>query len=188
MGRRATGRFAGPLNTLSHLYRPGHVLLGRAQGWGFGLLQPVGMDVQRHLFMYAMSGAGKTVALVSILSTWSGSAFLVDPKAQITNALVKHDARRWFVLDPYGISNAQSASFNAFDCIREAVARQGPDAAVLWALRIAQALIVTPSAGAKQIGCLCHWPRHMSRSRIAICVAGGPFDMSTRRLHELKMA
>lgn len=143
-GTKATGGFAGALSVLSQLYRPGHVLLGRAQGWGMGLLQPVGITVERHLFMYAMTGAGKTVALVSILSTWRGSAFVIDPKAQITHALHGHDRRRWAVLDPYGISGIASASFNAFDCLKAAIARSTSEAAVLWAMRIAQALIVTP--------------------------------------------
>lgn len=145
MGRRATGRFAGPLTTLAQLYLPGHVLLGRAQGWGIGLLQPVGMSVERHLFMYAMTGAGKTVSEISILSTWNGSAFVIDPKGQITQALCARDRRRWFVLDPYGIARFARACYNAFDCLKEAIRREGVEAAVLWASRIAHALVITPS-------------------------------------------
>ncbi len=146
MGKRATGGFANALETLTLIYKPGQILLGRAFAWGLGLLQPVGMKVERHLFMYAMTGAGKTTALVTILSTWHNSVFCIDPKAQITNALFRHDWRTWVVLDPYGISMAASASFNAIDCIKEAIDRDGPKAAVLWAIRIAQALIITPSA------------------------------------------
>lgn len=144
IGQRATGGFAGPLRTLALMFRPGRIFLGRAQGWGVGLLQPVGLLVERHMFMYAMTGAGKTVMLISILSTWTNSVFVIDPKAQITKALRHHDWRRWFVIDPYNIAGAESACFNVFDCIKEAVRRFGADAAVLWAVRIAQALIVTP--------------------------------------------
>jgi type IV secretory pathway TraG/TraD family ATPase VirD4 len=145
MGNRATGGFSNALNTLTLLYKPGLVLLGRAFAWGFGLLQPVGIKVQRHLFMYAMTGAGKTTVLITILSTWFNSVFVIDPKAQITNALFEHDWREWFVIDPYGISNAISAFFNAIDCIKTAMERDGKQAAVLWAMRIAQALVITPS-------------------------------------------
>lgn len=145
MGNRATGGFANALHTLTLLYKPGHILLGRAFAWGFGLLQPVGIKVERHLFMYAMTGAGKTTALITILSTWRNSVFVIDPKAQITNALFEYDWRAWYVLDPYGISSAISACFNVYDCIKSAMERDGPHAAVLWAMRIAQALVITPS-------------------------------------------
>jgi type IV secretory pathway TraG/TraD family ATPase VirD4 len=148
MGNRATGGFSNALNTLTLLYKPGHILLGRAFAWGFGLLQPVGIKVERHLFMYAMTGAGKTTALITILSTWRNSAFVIDPKAQITNALFEYDWRAWYVLDPYGISSAISACINVYDCIKSAMERDGPHAAVLWAMRIAQALVITP-AGAR---------------------------------------
>ena len=144
MGKRASGGFASVVGTLAYLYRPGKVLLGRAYAFGIGLLQPVGIKVSRHLFMYAMTGAGKTTLLISIMSTWTNSAFVIDPKSQITNALASHDWRDWVVFDPYGISDFESASFNAFDCLKAAMERDGEDAAVLWALRIAQALIVTP--------------------------------------------
>jgi type IV secretory pathway TraG/TraD family ATPase VirD4 len=144
-GTKATGRFAGVLATLAQLYYPGHVLLGRAQGFGIGLLQPVGISVERHLFMYAMTGAGKTVSLITLLATWKNSAFVIDPKAQITNALRGLDGRRWVVLDPYGISDGHCACFNAFDCIKDAMRRSGVLVAVLWAIRVAQALIVTPA-------------------------------------------
>ncbi len=146
MGSRATGGFANALETLTLMYKPGQVLLGRAFAWGFGLLQPVGIKVERHLFMYAMTGAGKTTALITILSTWQNSVLCVDPKAQITNALFRHDWRTWVVLDPYGISMAVSACLNFIDCIKEAMERDGPKAAVLWAIRTAQALIITPAS------------------------------------------
>ena len=146
MGKRATGGFANALETLTLLHKPGHILLGRAFAWGVGLLQPIGVKVERHLFMYAMTGAGKTTALITILSTWRSSVLCIDPKAQITNALFEHDWRTWFVLDPYGISKATSACFNALDCIKVAMMREGTEIAVLWAIRIAQAMIITPSS------------------------------------------
>lgn len=149
MGKRSTGGFASTLMALSLLYKPAKVLLGRVQFLGIGLLQPIGTKIERHLFMYAMTGAGKTTKLITIISCWVGSVFVIDPKAQITNALFQHDKRRWFVLDPYGISNAVSASFNAIDCLKAAIERGGEGMAVVWANRIAFALIITPE-GSKQ--------------------------------------
>lgn len=146
LGKRgSTGGFTGILALLCMLFKPGMVHLGRASAFGIGLLQPVGMKVTRHLFMLAMTGAGKTTALISIISLWRGSVFIIDPKAQIVDFLCKHDKRTWYVFDPDGISTTNSASINFFDCIKEAVKRDGDGAAVLWAMRISEALIVTPS-------------------------------------------
>ena len=149
LGRKGnTGGFAGWLHTLSLLYTPSKLHLGRAMAFGITLLQPVGVKISRHVFMLAMTGSGKTTALVTMIALWRGSVFVVDPKSQIVNALVKHDKRRWFVLDPHGISGVDTSHFNVFDVVKEAIDREGKDAAVLWAMRVSEALIITPS-GAK---------------------------------------
>jgi type IV secretory pathway TraG/TraD family ATPase VirD4 len=140
----STGGFAGSLALLCRLFKPGMVHLGRATLFGVGLLQPVGIHATRHLFMLAMTGTGKTTALVTIIATFRGSVFLIDPKAQIVKLLYAFDPRRWFILDPDGISGITSHSINFFDCIKEAMKRSGESAAVLWANRIAEAIIVTP--------------------------------------------
>ncbi len=144
--RGATGGFASALGVFLMLFKPGMIHLGRASAWGFGLLQPVGIEVKRHLFMLAQTGAGKTTALITIISTWRGSVFVIDPKAQIVNALYQHDKRQWFVFDPDGLSNVGNrVSINFLDCIKEAMQEFGPGAAVLWASRVAEALVKTPS-------------------------------------------
>lgn len=143
--RGATGGFASTLSMFSLLFKSGHIHLGRAYGWGIGLLQPVGLSVSRHLFMLAMTGSGKSVCTNTIISTWDGSVILIDPKGSGTDALCEHDSRQWFVFDPDGTSNQKSISINFFDCIKEAMERDGDDAAVLWATRIAEALVITPS-------------------------------------------
>jgi type IV secretory pathway TraG/TraD family ATPase VirD4 len=120
--------------------------LGRATAWGIGLLQPVGIDIKRHFLFLAMNGSGKTTALITAVSEWKGSAFVIDPKAQIVNALADHDKKIWFVLDPSGISNAgKRININFLDCIKEAIERNGEAAAALWASRLSEALIRTPS-------------------------------------------
>ncbi|ODS24774.1 hypothetical protein AB835_01585 [Candidatus Endobugula sertula] len=143
-GKRASGGFASVLATLCMMYKPGNILLGRAYAFGMPLMQPIGINVKRHLFMFAMTGGGKTSALVSIISCWRGSVFLIDPKATITNSLHARDKRRWYVLDLSNISTTDSICINIFDCLKEAIERDGIDAAVLWAYRIAQSLITTP--------------------------------------------
>lgn len=148
IGKRSSGGFAGILSMLTLLFKPGQILVGRAYGFGFGWFQPIGIQVRRHLFMYAMTGSSKTTSLISMISVWTNSVFLVDPKNQIVHALAALDWRTWYVLAPYGAPNIKSASFNAIDVLKEAMQRDGADAAVQWALRIAVALIVTP-AGVK---------------------------------------
>ncbi len=146
LGKRgSTGGFASTLETFALLYTPDRILLGRAYAFGAGLLQPVGISVSRHICILAMTGAGKTSALITILSTWTNSVFLIDPKSQVTYALAHFDWRKWFVIDPYGISPFPSASFNAFDCMVDSIKRDGENTAVLWASRIAFALISTPA-------------------------------------------
>lgn len=146
MGKRSTGGFASMLGVLVRLYRPGLVHVGRLCAYGFGLLQPVGLKVSRHLFMLAQTGAGKTTALITIISTWRGSVFLIDPKAQVTNALRQHDkSRRWIVIDPYQLSPIPSAGYNPFDSLKAAMQRHDESIAVLWAFRMGEALIITPA-------------------------------------------
>jgi type IV secretory pathway TraG/TraD family ATPase VirD4 len=146
IGKKATGGFASTIETFALRYKSGQLLLGRAYGFGMGLLQPIGLSVSKHIFILAATGSGKTIALITMLSTWTNSVFLIDPKGQVTRALAFLDWRKWFVIDPYHLTGRASASFNAFDCIEAAVKREGDEsAAVLWASRIAYALIVTPS-------------------------------------------
>lgn len=149
LSRMSSGGFSSAVATLTYLYTPGKILLGRAYALGVGLLQPLGIKVSRHIKIFAMTGAGKTTLLITMLSCWLGAALVVDPKGQITSALARKDKkRRWLAFDPYGITGLVSIGFNVFDTIKEAVMRSGPSSAVLWAQRIAQCLVNTPE-GAK---------------------------------------
>ena len=143
--KRANGGFASTLAMLSLLYKPGKLFLGRAYGAGVGWFQPLGIKLQRHLFIYAMTGSGKTTLIETMVATWRGSVYLVDVEAQVTNALSARDWRTWYVFDPFGISDQKSISINFIDCVKEAMEREGADAAVRWSYRIAVAIIVTPS-------------------------------------------
>lgn len=143
--KRSTGGFAGLLSTLSNLYTPDKVFIGRAYGLGLPLLQPLGVKVTRHIKIFAMTGAGKTTLLITMLCCWGGSAFLIDPKGQITNALASKDKKRkWLVHDAYGITQHKSIHFNVIDILTASLVSGGISAAVLWAHRIAACLIITP--------------------------------------------
>ena len=143
MGKKQTAGFAGVLAIFTMLYIPRRdvVHLGRTYAAGFELLQPIGIEVKRHLFMYSMTGGGKTTTLATISATWRGSILMVDPKRQITEALAEHDRRVWVEISPY---SENSAGYNCFDSIKSAQKRAGQEIAVLHAMRVGEALIVTP--------------------------------------------
>lgn len=143
-GKRSTGGFLGPLSTLTQMFKPGKLYLGRAYALGIPLLQGIGIAPRRHVYINAMTGSNKTTSIISMLATWRGSAMVVDAKGQITYALAQLDGREWSIWDPYGLTPFASASINFFDCIDEAVERGGENAAIRFANHIAYAFLVTP--------------------------------------------
>lgn len=144
MGRKATAGWVGTPAMLSMLYRPGTVLLGRAYGWGAGWLMPVGMKCSRHLFLIAMTGAGKTVFLTTLVGLWRGSVFLIDPKNQVTQILRRLSKKMWQVIDPFRLGGTASAVWNWFDEVHAAMEREGPQAAVRMAIKCGESLVITP--------------------------------------------
>lgn len=143
MGRKATAGWVGIPAALTMMYRPGQVLLGRMWGFGFGWLQPIGLKATRHLAMFAMTGAGKTTFLVTLVSTWAGSCAIVDPKFQVTQALRRVRGKTWVVLDPYGLGDAPSAIWNVYDEVKAAIERDGWVCCVRWMQKIAESLVIT---------------------------------------------
>ncbi len=140
--------FASPLATMTLLYRRNTFFFGRVWAYGFGLMQPVGLKLSSHLMIYAMSSAGKTTLLNTILRLYRGAAIIIDPQNQITKILSRCDKRRqWVILNPY--DRETTSQWNPFDDIKAAIEREGIDAGVKFATRLAESLIVTP-AGDKQ--------------------------------------
>ncbi|XOV77459.1 MAG: type IV secretory system conjugative DNA transfer family protein [Aestuariibacter sp.] len=142
-GKYPTAGFASALATMTLMYDCNKVILGRAWWAGIGLIQPVGVTIQRHIMAYAMTGAGKTTWLITLLALYSGSACIIDPKGQITDALSLNDSREWVTYYPY--DPEKSAQWIPLDDIKAAMQREGEDAAVKWAQRLSESLIVTPS-------------------------------------------
>lgn len=91
MGKFSTGRFAGSLETMSHVYKPGYIYLGRLRLLGIPVIQPVGIDGRggKHLCMMAGTGSGKTTHLISMLGLHDGTAFIIDPKGQIASVIAR---------------------------------------------------------------------------------------------------
>ncbi|MGB0662714.1 MAG: type IV secretory system conjugative DNA transfer family protein [Pontibacterium sp.] len=145
-GKYPTAGFSSTLATMTLLYTPSTVLIGRVYWAGFSLIQPVGLQIQRHIMVYAMTGAGKTTWLITMLALWRGSACIVDPKGQITAALALNDKREWIVFRPY--EPERTAQWNPLDDIKAAMLREGNHAVIKWSKRLGESLIVTP-AGTK---------------------------------------
>lgn len=154
MGKKSTGGFVGVLGTFALLFKPGMIYLGNAYAYGVGLLQPVGVKVQRHLMMIAMTGAAKTVQVITMIVCSKLNAFVVDPKGQVIRALMKLGGLNIFQIDLDNQLGTETARFNPFDCIKAAMKRAGDNpidvetAAVRWATFIADALVIVPK-GAK---------------------------------------
>jgi type IV secretion system protein VirD4 len=149
-GKRSTARWAGWFEARAQLLRPGNIYVGNWRWCGLGMFMPVGVAARRHLSVIASSGAGKTNALVSMVSQYAGNALVIDPKATITKALLSRVGngapgiigknRRALVFDPRGISGFTSARWNPLAEV-EAQEQREPGAAVRWCAKIANVLI-----------------------------------------------
>ena len=144
MGKRPTGGFAGSLSVFAKMYKPGMLFMGRAYAKGLPFLMPYGTRIERHGFLFSMTGGGKTTLLISQISTWRGSCFVIDPKGQITYALSGHDTRTWIIFCPQKKFGYDSASFNVFDLLDELYQTGDIGAFVDWIHYIALVLIPTP--------------------------------------------
>jgi type IV secretion system protein VirD4 len=143
LGNRATARWSGWVGTLTLPYDPQGLFLGRPWFFGFPAWQPIAIETERHAVMIAAAGTGKTTHVVTQIALHAdagGNAFVVDPKGQISRVLANLLNAR--VLDPQGIvPGVSGAAWNALQEMRAFVQRHGPDAAVRYAAKMAEALI-----------------------------------------------
>jgi len=144
IGKRPTGGFGSLWEVCAQRYKPGMLFLGRAYGCGFPLLQPIGDHIERHCFLFSMSGGGKTTLLISQINCWKGSCFILDPKGQITRALYLHDTRTWYIFSPQKKFGFNSASINVFDLFDILYTEEGEGAFVDCVQYICKELIPTP--------------------------------------------
>jgi hypothetical protein len=152
MGKKQNAKWAGPLERMAMMYKPGMLLLGRLRVLNIGWLMPVGMRTRRHLVMVATTGAGKTTSVISMLALHRGNSFVIDPKGQIAAALLDRmggggtgiigKGRKALTLDPNRVvSDHPSACWNPFDELHQIEEREGREAVPEVAAKMAEALI-----------------------------------------------
>lgn len=139
-GKYSTAGFASLSGTLVNTYHRKRLFVGHATWWSFGLYQSIWLPLNKHVLILAGTGSGKTSAVISMISKYQGSVFVLDPSSLITNALARCDKKRtWVRFAPYDTAN--TAQLNPMDDLKAAMIRDGSDAAVLWAYRIAYCFI-----------------------------------------------
>ena len=152
MGKKQNARWAGPIEKMCAMFKPGMVFIGRMHMFNFGWFQPIGLHTTRHLAMVAGTGSGKTTSVISMLALHRGNAFVIDPKGQITDAVFNRcgtgyrevfgKGGRAMALDPNGIIDGlKSACWNPFDELHQIEDREGPEAVPEMAAKMAEALI-----------------------------------------------
>lgn len=153
-GKKATAKFSSLLETMSLVYKPNQIFLGRVSLFGIPLFQPVGIDgdTGRHITMIAGTGSGKTTHLMTMLGLHDGNMFVIDCDAQMYNALKRRQGdggngilgkgKDVFILDPYNQSGTGvSACWNPIEEIDAAVEQHGENMAVDAAISLSHSLI-----------------------------------------------
>ena len=141
-GRYSTGGFSSVFATLTLQYNNKKLFIGRAWLWGFGLYQSIGLSLTKHVLIVAGTGSGKTSSIIGTISKWKGSVFALDPSSIITKTLARCDKNReWVRYAPYDMDN--TAQFNVYDVIKEAMRREGINAAVKWSYRVSECFLQT---------------------------------------------
>ena len=153
-GKAQTGGWAGLLDQLLMLFKPGMIYVGRIRAFNLGGFMPIGIKAKRHLVMVAASGGGKTTTIASMLSTHRGNAFVIDPNGQLARGMRhrcgsggpgvigKGHGRRVCVLDPkQQIEDVISACWNPFDELHAVAEREGEDAVPDVVAKMCKALI-----------------------------------------------
>ncbi len=114
-GLGGASRFAGVVEEWATQFKKQEfgIFLGKSL---FNPRTIIGSEDKRHMLTVAATRAGKgTTAIIPNLLLWKGSAIVVDPKG--TNAIVTARRRRELeqnvqIIDPFSITNEESASFN----------------------------------------------------------------------------
>lgn len=152
VGSKATAGWASVLSVLALVYKSGDIPLGRLRLAGIGFFQPHGVEAERHVAMLAGTGSGKTTLLITILGLHKGNVFVIDPKGQITRAIanrrgaggngIRGLGKEVALLDPYKIVEGHKrASWNALDELARVEKREGKEAVVKYAMKMAEAIV-----------------------------------------------
>ena len=151
-GKGANARWASRLETMALLYRPGGALTGRLSVFGFGLFQPVGWFLERHVVLLGATAAGKTRWLITLLGLARGNVLVIDVAAQMVNVIGRRLGgggrgilgmnRDVHTFDPYGKAHGRKTSrWNVFREMDRFVKEHGPQTEVEFSQKLAEALI-----------------------------------------------
>jgi type IV secretion system protein VirD4 len=153
-------------------WQPGRVLLGAHEG------RYIGRDDDRHIVTVAGSRAGKTMTvLIPNLRAYPGSMIVLDPKGELARATAEHRRRmgqRVFILDPFGETGAQTASYNPIQELSQARA----ELVAADAAQLADALIIPNNKDP-------HWTdsaRNLVRGIILLLIAHAPAQANLREV------
>lgn len=165
-------------------YAPGKVFLGALGGCA------IGVNDDRHLMTVAGSRAGKGVStIIPNLLEYPGSILVIDPKGE--NARITRNRRASgsaavkdalgqdvYVLDPFGVSGHQTASFNPLSMIDPA-----DDTAVDDAALVAEALVIQEEGPGRHFSSAA---RNLLRGLILhVCTNEPPESRNLLRLRQL---
>jgi len=77
-GLKDTAAWASLFERMSLLYKPGCFAIGRLRVCGVAAYQILGLEIQRHVMIYGLTGANKTNTLVTTAAMWPGSTIICD--------------------------------------------------------------------------------------------------------------
>lgn len=151
-GKGASARWASWLESMALLYKPGGAFLGRLTVMGFGLFQPVGWSLERHVVLLGATAAGKTRWLITLLGLARGNVLVVDVAAQMVNVIgrrlggggrgIMGMGRDVHTFDPYGLAHGRKTSrWNVFREMDRFIREHGPQTEVWFSQKLAESLI-----------------------------------------------
>jgi type IV secretion system protein VirD4 len=153
-------------------WQPGKVLLGEHEG------RVVGRDDDRHVVTIAGSRAGKTVTvLIPNLRSYPGSMIVLDPKGELARATAEHRRRmgqQVFILDPFGETGVQTASYNPIHELSQA----RPELVAADAAQLGDAIIIPNNKDP-------HWTdsaRNLVRGIILLLIVTAPARANLREV------
>lgn len=144
-GRRQTAGWLSTMTTLTLMYYPARFFVGRMRLWLFPWLQPIGLDAEAHITIFAQSGAGKS----NVLKTWLG---LADPRRAIIATDPKGDAyarigrrmrqrgRNVVAIDLEG-KYGGTGGYNVFDDMQKLHEAYGSQAVTIFCDQLAESLV-----------------------------------------------
>jgi type IV secretory pathway TraG/TraD family ATPase VirD4 len=155
-GESPSSEWATLIGVLSERFVRGDIFLGRPRlSWrGLslgGLLRAIGIPTEKHMVTIGSTGSGKSsAALVPNLCIHPGALLCIDPKGELAQITATRRGgggngvwglgQKVCVLDPFGTTGFQSASYNVFDELAH-IASYDADRPVSYASKIAKALV-----------------------------------------------